>query len=85
MYYHGWGALVDNKRTIISYDNPGGLMRVAIPVGDHQVFMAFRETGERFLADLISGVFIIMYIALFLIPPAIKKWTVLIGHKKRHI
>ena len=61
IYYPGWGALVDNKQTVISYDNPAGLMRISVPAGDHNVYMRFRETVERFVADVISLIFIISY------------------------
>jgi hypothetical protein len=63
IYYPGWGAMLDNKPAIITYDNPGGLMRVSVPAGDHDLYMAFRETPGRFAADVISGICIVTYIA----------------------
>lgn len=67
LYYPGWGAQLDNKPISIAYDNPAGIMRVAIPTGEHHLFMAFRETGKRFLADAISVIFFMIYILWFVI------------------
>jgi hypothetical protein len=67
LYYPGWGAQLDNKPITIAYDNPAGVMRVAIPTGEHHLYMAFRETGKRFLADSISVIFFMVYIISFVI------------------
>ncbi len=68
LYYPGWGALLDNKPISIAYDNPAGVMRVAIPTGEHHLYMAFRETGKRFLADAISVIFFMVYIIWLFVP-----------------
>jgi hypothetical protein len=67
IYYPGWGAVVDNKPVDISYDNPYGVMRITIPSGDHEVYMAFRETAGRFVADILSVASFILYIILYVI------------------
>jgi hypothetical protein len=76
IYYPGWGAVIDNKQAVISYNNPEGVMRLMIPAGDHDVYMAFRETVGRFIADLVSVTFFIIYL--------VYGFTVCIV-KKRHV
>ena len=67
IYYPGWGVMIDNKPAEILYDNPFGLMQIVIPSGNHIVYMTFRETAGRFVADSISVVAIILYIIFFII------------------
>jgi hypothetical protein len=62
MFYPGWGAMVNDKHTLISYDNPGGLIHIPVPAGKTHVYMAFRETVGRFLADITSLVCIVLYV-----------------------
>ncbi len=61
IYYPGWGAMLDGEKGLITYENEYGLMRLSMPAGDHQLFMEFRETFGRFLADLLSAAFGVMY------------------------
>jgi uncharacterized membrane protein YfhO len=65
IYYPGWGAMIDNKPVAIQYDNPSGFMRITVPSGDHTLYMAFRETIDRFIADIISVCFVIVYLVWF--------------------
>ena len=85
IYYPGWGAMLDNKPITISYDNPMGVMRVVIPAGNHQLYMAFRETKKRFLADIVSCIFIVLFIILYIVPQSVKKTKALFIQKKRHV
>jgi len=62
VYYPGWGISVDGAPVKIDYDNPYGFMRFPIPEGKHHVFMEFRETPGRFLADLASMFFGVLYV-----------------------
>ena len=62
VYYPGWGAVLDGVRATILYDNENGLMRIAVPAGDHQLYMEFRETPGRFLADALSAAFGVLYL-----------------------
>jgi hypothetical protein len=68
IYYPGWGAIIDNKPVTISYDNPMGLMRITIPAGSHRLYMAFRETTSRFIADVFSFIFFVLYISIYVLP-----------------
>lgn len=61
VYYPGWGAMLDEAPAKIEYDNPYGFMRIMVPGGKHHLYMEFRETPGRFLADMLSLVFGILY------------------------
>ncbi len=71
MYYPGWGVTVDGVLVPVEYRQGDGTMRVTIPEGGHRVVANFRETLLRFAADVISGVFGVLYL-----------WS--IRPKKRH-
>lgn len=62
VYYPGWGAMLDGVRATILYENEFGLMRIPVPAGDHQLYMEFRETPGRFLADALSAAFGVLYL-----------------------
>lgn len=62
VYYPGWGAMLDDAPVKILSDNPYGFMRIAVPEGKHHLYMEFRETPGRFLADVASAVFGIVYV-----------------------
>ncbi len=66
LYYPGWGGMLDNKKLDISIDNPYGVMRIDIPSGTHHLYMAFRETPVRFVFDMISFIFFIIFIFVIL-------------------
>ena len=66
LYYPGWGGMLDNKKLDISVDNPYGVMRIDIPSGTHHLYMAFRETAGRFIFDIISFIFFIIFIIIIL-------------------
>jgi len=67
IYYPGWGAMIDGEKAEILYKNEYGLMRIAVPVGDHSFYMEFRETPGRFLADLLSVIFGLLYVASYFV------------------
>ena len=73
IYYPGWGAMVNDARVNITYDNPYGFMRIAVPEGNSHLFMEFRETPARFFADLLSGVCGIAYGSSLLVMCLTKK------------
>lgn len=56
VYFSGWQAFVDNKKTELSYTNERGLMEVAIPKGGHAVSLVFSETPIRLASDVASMV-----------------------------
>jgi len=69
IYYPGWGVTVNGIAVNIIYDNPYGLIRFSVPQGEINIFAEFRETGLRFIADIMtvigflcSGFFSIQYI-----------------------
>lgn len=62
VYYPGWGAMLDGVQATIVYENEYGLMRITVPTGDHQLYMEFRETPGRFLTDLVSAAFGVLYL-----------------------
>ena len=62
VYYPGWGAMLDEGPVKIGYDNPYGFMRIMVPEGKHHLYVEFRETPGRFLADVLSLVFGILYV-----------------------
>ena len=68
--------MLDDNPVNIAYNNDYGLMQLPIPAGDHTLFMAFRETKSRFLADVLAGVCIIIYFGLYAVPVLIKKINV---------
>jgi hypothetical protein len=85
IYYPGWGALLDNRPITISYNNPMGVMRVAVPAGTHKLYMAFRETRRRFVADTLTVIFFILYIVVCVVPFMTQKTAIGNQKKKRHI
>lgn len=54
IYYPGWKALVDDKGSIITYDNIQGVMELFVPKGNHNINLSFSEPPLRLFADLIS-------------------------------
>jgi hypothetical protein len=77
VYYPGWGAMLDNARAEIHYDNPKGVMQISVLSGIHDLTVGFRETVPRFTTTVISFLFIIGYILWIIIP---KKFFVSIFH-----
>lgn len=61
VYYPGWGVTIDGVRAPIDYQNAFGFMRISVPTGIHEIHAAFRETPERFMADLLSVLSILCY------------------------
>lgn len=54
VYFPGWSVFVDGKRTAFSYDNPQGVLMVALSPGIHSIQAVFSETPFRLIADSIS-------------------------------
>lgn len=61
IYYPGWIAIVDGAKTLISYDNPQGLIEIPLSTGRHSVVVEFKESPFRLTADIISLAGFIMY------------------------
>lgn len=62
LYYPGWGGMLDNRKLDILIDNPYGVMRIDIPSGTHHLYMTFRESVGRFIIDIISAIFFVLYV-----------------------
>lgn len=73
LYYPGWGAMIDQKPVTIAYNNDLGVMRMPISQGDHTLFMEFRETKSRFLADMITLFCLLIYTGAYVIPSIIRR------------
>lgn len=64
IYYPGWKALIDNKESIIAYNNDQGLMELSVPKGNHNISFYFSETPLRLFADIISVLSIIFLLLI---------------------
>ena len=64
VYFPGWEASVDGKKTVITHDNPYGFIEVQIEQGKHIVKISFRETPVRLLYDTISFLSIVMLLLM---------------------
>lgn len=62
IYYPGWGVTIDGVRVPIDYQNAFGFMRISVPTGVHEIHAAFRETPERFIADMMSVISVIFWL-----------------------
>lgn len=70
IYYPGWKASVDNKESIITYDNDQGVMELSVPKGNHNITLSFSETPLRLLADIISILSFLVLIIIFKFKPS---------------
>lgn len=73
LFYPGWGAMVDDKPITIAYNNDLGVMQMPILSGDHTLFMEFRETKSRFLADVITLFCVFIYLVAYVLPASIRR------------
>ena len=62
LYYPGWGVTVDGILVPVEYRQGDGTMHVVVPEGEHRIVANFRETILRFVADVMSGIFGIIYL-----------------------
>jgi hypothetical protein len=70
-YYPGWEATIDGKKAVIEYDNPYGLIEIAIPKGKHAVSLNFKDTPLRLFSNTLSVIAIV--VSLFLLALGLKK------------
>ena len=54
VYFPGWEASVNQKRTEISFDNPAGIINLDLEKGENRVNVYFTETPIRVLSNFIS-------------------------------
>jgi len=64
IYYPGWKFSIDDKNVPIFYNNLHGVIQLRVPVGQHKVKGFFTETPERFIADGISIISMIIVVVL---------------------
>lgn len=66
IYFPGWSALVNGKKTDISYNNDLGVIRLNLPKGENKVQIEFGETNVRIFADLLSiiGLVLVFFFGL---------------------
>ena len=67
IYFPGWEAKLNGKKTVISYDNKYGLIHLVIPSGKHKVDVGFKETNIRLISDLISLATVFLLLSWFLL------------------
>jgi hypothetical protein len=75
VFYPGWGAILDGKPVELFYQNPKGVIQVVVPKGDHIISFEFRETGFRYIADLLSSIGVLLYgmYIVFLLSKRVKR------------
>lgn len=82
-YFPGWMVLIDGHPTTIQFQDPNyrGIITYQVPAGKHQVTVEYQNTKIRTLAQVISGIGIVIWLTLsfgfssFLLP--LRKWFVL--------
>jgi hypothetical protein len=64
IYYPGWIAYINNKKSDISYDNKFGQMEINVPKGTNNIVFKFERTWWRWLADIVSviGLLTVVYL-----------------------
>ncbi len=66
IYYPGWGVVIDDNPVHVDYLTSEGLILVKIPPGRHRLVAEFHETLPRFIADLTSASFGLVYVGYLL-------------------
>lgn len=66
IYFPGWEVKLNNKPQVFSYRNKQGLIELQIPNGEQRLEARFKETRFRLVADLISGLSVILVCLLLL-------------------
>ena len=63
-YFPGWAAYIDGTAVPIAPTPGFGLISLSVPEGEHRVILRFEETPIRKVADLISGISLLIVTAL---------------------
>ncbi len=64
-YFPGWTVKVDDAEArAAAPSKPGGLLQISVPAGNHQVLLQLRQRGPEFAGKIISGVSLIVLLAL---------------------
>lgn len=64
IYFPGWEATIDGKKTEVNYNNDFGVMGVNVNKGAHEVKLLFKETELRLFSDLISAISLIIILVI---------------------
>lgn len=67
IYYPGWKIFVDNSPSVMSYNNPYGVMQLTLSKGNHLVTAVFSETPVRKISDSISLLSLVSIPLLFVL------------------
>ncbi len=65
LYFPGWIASIDRKRTRINATNALGVIQLLVPQGIHTIVVKFTETTIRLIADcisLFSGILLVFFL-----------------------
>lgn len=68
IYYPGWNAYVNGILTKIDYNNPKGVMQIAVDKYNNKVYLEFGETLTRIISDCISIISILVLLFILLRP-----------------
>ncbi len=60
LFFPGWWAHLDGQEAAIHPSQPGGLVTLAIPRGEHHIEIGFGPTPLRLIATIASGVFLLL-------------------------
>ncbi len=72
IYYPGWKISVDGRLVGIGYNNPMGVMEIAVLSGQHYVKGFFTETPLRLFSDIISLISFLGLVIYFISFPLMK-------------
>lgn len=64
LYFPGWGATVDGRKTAVRADPHTGFLSIDVPVGRHEVRVAFGSTSPRGLGWGVSGLAAILLLSV---------------------
>lgn len=64
LYFPGWEARIDGKKTSVFPSDPQGLIQFYVPAGQHEVEIVFKETIARQIADFISFASLLLLIIM---------------------
>lgn len=68
IYFPGWQALVDGRKTLIEFQdiNHRGLITFSVPQGKHKAEVIFKESPIRLFADIVSFISLCIVMICFL-------------------
>jgi len=68
-YFPGWTASIDGQKTDIQFQDPNyrGVITYTVPQGTHTVVLTFEDTKSRFIGKVVSIMFIILFLGLFMV------------------